>query len=159
MSERLSTWLIVSAAIILQFLLEVTLGRIAVAPAIVVPVLVYLALSHSNYWAIEGAFWSGFILDLLLHQPIGTSSLAMLIGIALSRWLLRITTGALEMTFVVNALVASILSDLLFIFLANQPIGGGFSISSLLIIPRILFTLVFYLAVPLLLGRGSREFV
>ncbi len=157
MREHLSGWLIVSLAITAQFLLEATLGRVVTAPAILVPVLVYLSLSHSNYWSIEAAFWSGFAIDLLLHQPIGVSSIAMLTGIALSRWILRVTTGALDMTFVINAFLASILSDLFFIFLAARPVGSGFGISTLLIVPRVLFSLLLYMIIPVMFGRKSRE--
>lgn len=158
MREHLSGWLIISAVVVLQFLLEVTLGRVFVAPAILVPALVYLSLSDSDYWSIKGAFWSGFLIDLLLHQPLGVSSIAMLFGIALTGRVLRATTGALEMTFVVNAFMASLLSDMFFIFLAARPVGSGFGISTLLIVPRILFSLLLYLAVPMLFGRKSREF-
>ncbi len=158
MRERLYGWLIISGVIVVQFLLEVTLGRVVVAPAILVPVLIYLSLSDSDYWSIEGAFWSGFAIDLLLHQPLGVSSLAMLCGIALARRILRVTTGAVEMTFVIHALVASILSDLFFIFLAARPVGSAFGISSLLVLPRILFPLFFYIVIPMLFGRKSREF-
>ncbi|MCD4707031.1 MAG: hypothetical protein K8S62_04755 [Candidatus Sabulitectum sp.] len=158
MREHLSGWLIISLAIIVQFLLEVTIGRVIVAPAILVPALVYLSLSHSNYWSIEAAFWSGFAIDLLLHQPIGVSSIAMLSGIALSRWILRVTTGALDMTFVINGFLASILSDLFFVFLAARPVGSGFGISTLLVVPRILFSLLLYLGIPMMFGRRSREF-
>ncbi|MCK5132335.1 MAG: hypothetical protein KAR40_09325 [Candidatus Sabulitectum sp.] len=153
MKNHLFGWLIVSLAIAVQFLLEVTLGRVLAAPAILVPVLVYLSLSDSHYWAVEGAFWSGFVIDLLLHQPPGVSSIAMLLGIALARRVLRVTTGALEMTFFINALLASILTDLFFIFLAARPLGSGFGASTLLIVPRILFSLLLYLGISLLFGR------
>lgn len=158
MRERVYSWLIISGAMVLQFLLEVTLGRTFAAPAILVPVLVYLSLSDSDYWSIEGAFWSGFVIDLLLHQPLGVSSLAMLCGIALARRILKVTTGALEMTFVIHALVASIFSDLFFIFLAARPVGSAFGISTLLVFPRVLFSLFLYLAIPMLFGRKNREF-
>ena len=158
MTERVSGWLLVCAAIVVQFLLEVTLGRIIVAPAILVPVLVYLTISESDYWAIEGAFWSGLVLDLLLHQPFGVSSISMLCGIALSNWLLRVTTGALRMTFFINALLSSVLSDLLFIFLAARPAGSEFSVATVLIIPRILVPLLLYIGVSLLFGRSGRQF-
>lgn len=158
MKNKLLGWLIVSAVIIVQFLLEVTLGRVFVAPAVLVPVLVYLSLSDSDYWVIEGAFWSGFAMDLLLHQPVGVSSLAMLAGIAVSGRLLRVTTGALEMTFVFNALLASIATDLIFIFLASRPVGSGFSAASLLILPRIMLPVLLYLAVPFISGTRGRRF-
>ncbi len=157
MKSHLWGWMIVSVAIAVQFLLEVTLGRVVVAPAVLVPVLVYLSLSESDYWSLEGAFWSGFVIDLLLHQPPGVSSLAMLSGIALSGRMLQITTGAHEMTFLMNALMASLFSDLLFIFLAARPVGSGFGSSTLLIVPRILFSLLFYLGIPFLFGKRSRD--
>lgn len=159
MKNRLRGWLIVFVVIVVQFLLEVTLGRVVVAPAVLVPVLVYLSLSDSDYWSLEGAFWSGFFIDLLLHQPPGVSSLAMLSGIALSGKMLQITTGAHEMTFLMNALTASLFSDLFFVFLAARPVGSGFSFSTLLIVPRILFPLLVYLSVPFLLGKRRRNMI
>jgi cell shape-determining protein MreD len=150
MSGRLTGWLLVSLGVTVQFLLEVTLGRSSMAPAVLVPLLVYMSISRGDYWSVEGAFWSGFAMDLLLHHPPGISSLAMLLGIALSSWILEITTGAVRMTFIANAMIASILADLIFVFLASSPPGSGFSLETLLIVPRILLPLFLYLAVPLL---------
>ena len=157
MRASLAGWLVVFLAIIVQFLFEVTLGRVFVAPAILVPVLVYMSISDSDHWAIEGAFWSGFVIDLLLHQPLGVSSVSMLLGISFSSWLLKVTTGAVEMTFIVNALLASILSDLCFVFLAARPVGSGFSLNTLLIAPRILIPLALYMSIPMLFGRRVRD--
>lgn len=157
MSSRLGGWLVVSAAVILQFLLEVTLGRVLVAPALVVPTLVYLSISREDYWSIEGAFWTGIVMDMLLHHPPGTSSLAMILGISFSGWIMRITTGALRMTFAANALIASLVSDTIFIFLAYSPTGSGFSLKTLLILPRIAVPLFLFLAIPLLLGGKIPE--
>jgi len=159
MKERMSGWLIVFSAVLVQFLLEVTLGRAIVAPAVLVPVLVYLSLSRSDFWAIEGVLISGLVLDILLHQLPGVSSLSMLCGIAMSDMLLKITTGALRMTFVVNALIASLLSDILFILLAARPFGSGFGPATLLIVPRVLFPLLIFISVPLLFGKSKKETV
>lgn len=158
MSRRLTGWLAVLSGILLQFFFELTVGRVYTAPAVLVPLLVYMSISRGDYWSIEGAFWSGFILDLLMHHPPGTTSLAMLLGISLSGWLLRITTGAVRMTFVANAFIASILSDLFFILLASSPVGSGFSSSTLLVVPRVALPLLFYLSIPLLFtGRFARS--
>lgn len=157
MNRRLKGWLLVSGGIILQFLLEVTLGRVAAAPAVLVPLLVYMSISRDDYWSIEGAFWSGIVIDLLLHHPPGTSSLAMLLGIALSRWILEITTGAARMTFVAGAVTASIITDLLFILLAASPSGSGFSPATLLILPRILLPVMLYLSVPFFFKRFTAD--
>ncbi len=156
MKSHLLGWLIVFLAIVAQFLLEVTFGRVFVAPAILVPVLVYLSLSDSDFWSIEGAFWSGFVIDLLLHQPLGVSSISMLAGIALAERMLKVATGILEMTFVIKAILASLLSDLFFVFLAARPIGSGFNLDTLLIFPRIVIPLLLYLGLPLLAGKRNR---
>jgi len=158
MRDHLSGWLIVAAAVVLQFLMEVTLGRVFVAPAILVPVLVYLSLLYSDYWSIEGAMWSGLVIDLLLHQPPGVSSVAMLSGIAVAGKLLKSTTGVLEVVFVFNALLASVFTDIVFIFLAARPVGSGFGMQTMLIVPRIVFVLLLYPGIPILLGRKNREF-
>ncbi len=156
MTKRFWCWLIVASAVILQFLFEVTLSRVFVAPAILIPVLVYLSQSESDYWAIEGAFWSGFALDLLLNQPIGISSLSMLLGISFSNWVLRKLTGAHELTFLVNTVIASIVSDLIFILFASRPIGAGFGGSTFFIIPRILVPVLLYFVFPLFWGKRAR---
>lgn len=140
----------------IQFLLELTLGRSAVAPAVLVPVIVYMSISRGDFWAVEGAFWSGFMIDLLMHQKPGVSSLAIMLGISFSRWLLSVTTGAVRMTFVANALIASLASDLLFILLSGSPAGTGFGARTLLVIPRTVLPLMLYLMIPLLFtGRSS----
>ncbi len=158
MRNHLTGWLIVAAAVVVQFLAEVTLGRVFVAPAILVPVLVYLSLLYSDYWSIEGAMWSGLVIDLLLHQPPGVSSIAMLTGIALAGRLLRSTTGVLEVVFVFNALLASVFTDIIFVFLAARPVGSGFGLQTVLIVPRILLVLLLYPGIPTLFGRKNREF-
>lgn len=156
MNSRVSDWIVVITAITFQFLLELTLGRSLVAPAILVPVLVYLSISRGDFWAVEGAFWGGFMLDLLLHQKPGISSLAIILGISFSRWLLSVTTGAVRMTFVANALIASLAADLLFILLSASPAGSGFGVRTLLLIPRTILPLMLYLTIPLLFsGRSS----
>lgn len=156
MSKQFWGWLIVLIAVIIQFLFEVTFSRVLVAPAILIPVLVYLSKSESDYWAIEGAFWSGFALDLLLNQQVGISSLSMLSGIAFSNWVLRELTGVQELTFLVNALIASIVSDLIFILLAARPIGSGYGVATFLIIPRILVPVLLYFIFPLFWGKRAR---
>ena len=156
MTERFTGWLIVSLGVILQFLGEVTLGRTLAAPAILVPLLVYMGLNTSSYWTLEGALWSGFALDLLLHQTPGTSSLAMLLGLWLSDSILRITTGAVRMTFLAHALLASLIADILFILFAAAPPGSGFSRETLLIIPRILVPLAVYQLFPMVFAGRTR---
>jgi hypothetical protein len=158
MRDHLSGWLIVAMGITVQFLLEVTLGRVYAAPAVVVPLLVYLSLSDSDYWAVEGALWSGLVMDLLLHHPPGVSSISMLLGIGFAGRLLRSTTGALEISFVFNAVLASLLSDLLFIFLAARPVGSEFGLNTLLILPRIIVVLLFYPGIAIVSGRRSRKY-
>jgi len=157
MNRRLAGWLIAGTVILVQFLLEVTLGRILIAPSLLVPLLVYLSISRGDYWSIEGAFWSGFALDLLLQHTPGTSSMAMLLGIALSRWLLQVTTGAVKTTFVAGAITASIFSDLIFILLASSPPGTGFTVFTLMIVPRIVLPILFYLFLPLVFTGRFKE--
>lgn len=158
MKHKFRGWAVVGLAVVVQFLLEVTLGRALVAPAVLVPLLVYLSITRGDYWAVEGAFWSGFVLDLLLHHIPGTSSLAMLLGMAFAGWITRVTTGALRMTFAANALTASIVADLLFIFLASSPVGSGYGVNTLLIIPRAVLPMTLFLLVPFVFSRRSAAY-
>ncbi|PIE52129.1 hypothetical protein CSA37_08155 [Candidatus Fermentibacteria bacterium] len=149
-------WLAVFAAVAVQFLFEVTLGRLLVAPAILVPVLVYLGTYRDDTWSIEGAFWSGFVLDLLTQHAPGTSSMAMLLGISFSRWAFSVTTGAVQMTFAAKALVASIVSDVLFILITDPVSGFGFR--TLLLLPRTIAPLVIFLVIPVIFhGRNNKQ--
>lgn len=158
MSRRFTGWLVVSLGIVVQFLLEATMGRVATAPAILVPLLVYLSISGGDdYWQIEGALWSGIVLDLITQHAPGTSSAAMMAGMAASDWILRITTGAARMTFVAHAFLASVFSDLLFILLAGSPPGSGFGPGTIMLLPRAAVPLVLYLSVPVLLTGARRR--
>jgi hypothetical protein len=157
MKHRFRGWVVVGSAVLIQFLLEVTLGRAVVAPAVLVPLLVYLSITRGDYWAVEGAFWSGFMLDLLLHHNPGTSSLAMLLGIAFSGWITRVTTGAVRMTFAANALTASVAADLLFVFFASSPAGSGYGINTLLILPRAILPIILFLLVPVIFSGRPAE--
>ena len=145
---------IVALTVAVQFMLEVTLGRVLAAPNILVPVLVYLALNREPRWHVQGkAFFSGLSLDLLTHQPPGTSSLSMILGILAARRLLSATIAAGEVSFYLHSVLASIFSDLLFILLASRPPGAYFGIGTLLVIPRAVAPLACLAVVQILLFR------
>lgn len=136
----------VTLAVIVQFLMETTLGRILFAPGILVPTLVYLGMNRDSGWGIQGAFFTGLCLDLLMHQPPGTSSLSMILGILAARSVLSTTTAAGAVSFYSHAAIASVVSDILFILLASRPPGLFFGQRVLVVFPRILVPL-FLLAV------------
>jgi len=130
-------------SVILQFLLELTLGRIFVSPSLVSLTLVYLTLGHGPDWAVDGAFWSGLCLDLLLHQPPGASSLALLSGLWMVKMLSRISSGEGGGNLLMMTAAAVIVSDAVFIILASKPFGAGFGSHLLLVLPRAFLTVVF----------------
>lgn len=133
-------------AVTVQFLMETTLGRLFFAPGILVPTLVYLGMNRDRGWGIQGAFFCGLCLDLLTHQPPGTSSLSMILGILAARSVLSATTAAGAVSFYSHAAIASVVSDILFIILASRPPGLFFGPRVLLVFPRALVPL-FILAV------------
>jgi len=128
--------------VIFQFLLELTGGRIFAAPSIVPLVLIYFSENYEKFWAVDGAFWSGIALDLLLHQPLGSSSLALLAGLAGARIFSRLSSGEGSGYLLSMTAIAVIVSDTVFILTASRPIGSGFSSRLLLIIPRTALTVV-----------------
>lgn len=132
----------VALVVIVQFLLEVTLGRFAFAPNLLVPMLVYLSMNRDGGWGIQGAFFSGLCLDLLTHQPPGTSSLSIILGVFAAQTLLSATTAAGAVSFYSHAAIASIVSDILFILLASRPPGLFFGQRVLVVFPRILVPLL-----------------
>lgn len=124
------------ATVMVQFLLEVTLGRIFFAPSLIPFCLVFLYENYGNVWSIEGAFWSGLCLDLLLHQPPGSSSIAFLAGLYAADLAGRISAGAGRGYIVVMTVLAVLVSDSVFIVIASRPFGTGFGPVLLRIFPR-----------------------
>ncbi len=132
----------VALVLIVQFLMEATLGRLLFAPNLLVPMLVYLGMNRDSGWDIQGAFFTGVCLDLLTHQPPGTSSLSMILGILAARSVLSTTTAAGAVSFYSHAALASVVSDILFILLASRPPGLFFGQRVLYVFPRILLPLL-----------------
>ncbi len=128
--------------IILQFLLELTATRILVAPSLVSIVLVYFSENYENLWAVDGAFWSGIVLDLLLHQPPGSSSLALLVGLFVARAFSRLSSRESRSYLLSMMVIVVLVSDTVFILVASRPIGSGFSSVLLLVIPRMIITVI-----------------
>ena len=135
--------ILLALTVIVQFLLEVTLGRVLVAPNLLSLALVYLMLNRSTRWSIDGAFWSGLCLDLLLHQPPGASSLALMCGLYISRRLAGASAGESRVMLLVLTALASIVSDSIFIFAASLSWGWFAGQNVLIVVPRAIVTLGF----------------
>ncbi|MEN8207681.1 MAG: hypothetical protein ABFR50_00365 [Candidatus Fermentibacteria bacterium] len=130
------------AAVIIQFLLELVAGRLFVAPSVLPFVLVYLSENYEKMWAIDGAFWSGFCLDLLLHQPPGSSSLALLAGLYAAKAFSILSSGEGKGYLLSMTAIAVLISDTVFILVASRPLGSGFGPGLLLVVPRVLLTVI-----------------
>ena len=135
-------YLLAIPAVFLQFLLELVLGRLLVAPNLLCIVLVYLLLNRGLYWSVEGAFWCGLVLDCLLHQPLGSSSLALIIGLQSGRLILASLSSESRAVFFLTVGVVSLVSDTSAILLASRPFLSHFSWSWLIVVPRSLATVV-----------------
>lgn len=134
--------LAIAFAVLLQFLLELTAGRVFVAPSIILFVLVYLWEHQESFWAVDGAFWSGLCLDLLLHQPAGSSSIAFLVGMYAVSRLSRISSGGGRGYLIGMTSIAVAVSDTVFILIASRPVGSGFGPVLLKVFPRVGLTAV-----------------
>lgn len=139
--------LAIAAAVLLQFLLELTAGRVFVAPSIIPFVLVYMWEHYESFWAVDGAFWAGLCLDLLLHQPVGSSSIAFLVGMYAVSRLSRISSGGGRGYLIGMTSIAVAVSDTVFILLASRPLGSGFGPVLLQVFPRVGLTAVVAAAV------------
>lgn len=128
--------------VFVQFILELTAGRIFLAPSLVPLVLVYFSENYGNIWAVDGAFWSGVVLDLLLHQPLGSSSLAFLTGLYAAKSFSKVSSGAGRGYLLSMMAITVSVSDTVFILAASRPIGSGFSPVLLIVIPRIVITVL-----------------
>jgi hypothetical protein len=130
-------------AVVVQFLMELTFGRLFAAPSVLSLALVYLMLNRGSRWSIDGAFWSGFSLDLLLHQPPGASSLALMCGLYVSRKIAGASAGESRMMLLVLTAITSVVSDTVFILVVSRIRGWGAGESMLVVFPRLLLTVVF----------------
>lgn len=134
--------LLLSCAVVIQFILELTIGRIFTAPSVIPLLLVYLTFNHGDSWAIDGAFWSGLSIDMLMHQPIGASSLAFLCGMYTVRVLKRQSASETRIFFLIAVGIAVGVSDIVFILAASRPFAVGVLMTLFEIIPRVLLSLL-----------------
>ncbi len=134
--------IVMAIAIMIQFLMELTAGRVFVAPSLLPFVLVYLSENYEKMWAVNGAFWSGLCLDLLLHQPPGSSSLALLAGLYAAKAFSKLSSGEGKGYLLSMTAIAVLVSDTVFILIATRPLGSGFSSVLLLVIPRMIFSVI-----------------
>lgn len=134
--------LVLAFTLIIQFLLELTAGRVFLAPSLVPFLLVYLSENYEKMWAVDGAFWSGLCIDLLLHQPPGTSSLALLAGLYAAKAFSWLSSGEGKGYLLSMTAIAVMVSDTVFILVASRPVGSGFSSALLIVIPRVVFTVI-----------------
>lgn len=134
--------LLVIGAVTVQLLLEVTLGRVFRAPNVLALVLTYLSINYGNVWSIDSAFWAGVTLDLLLHQPLGASSLGLLAGLQASRLLIAAAPGGNRMTIVLSGAFAGLVYDVVFLLAASRPFLHGLGSHVLPVAARLLMTLV-----------------
>jgi hypothetical protein len=132
--------LTLSGAVVVQVLLEVTLGRVFVAPNLVALVLVHLTVSYGDFWAVEGCFWSGIVLDLVLHQPPGASSLSLICGLSVAMLLLAASSRENRLTLLAAATGASLVSDAVFVTIASRPLLTSLGADMLMIFPRAAMT-------------------
>ncbi len=126
--------------VIIQFMLEVTVGRVFFAPSLIPLMLVYLSENFESFWSVDGAFWSGLALDSLLHQPLGSSSLALLAGMYAADRFGRISSGEGKGFLLGMTLIVTAVSDTVFILLASRPLGTGFSSQLIVVFPRLAVT-------------------
>ncbi len=122
---------LLGVTVVIQFLLEATLGRVSYVPSLIPLVLVYFSVNFEKLWAVDGAFWAGLALDLLAHQPVGSSSLALLVGMYVAGVLERMTSSEGVFLLTGMAVVSTVVSDVLFVLLASRPLGSALGVSML----------------------------
>lgn len=150
-----------AAGVVGQLLLEVTLGRLSAAPDIVALVLMYLTINRGGAWSTAGAFWAGAATDMLLHQPLGCTSLGLILGLRAGRLVLDTLPGDSRPAFVVAGVAAAAVTDGVFVAAATRPLLTGIDAGALVLVPRVLATLaaavLLVAAVPLVgLFRAAR---
>jgi hypothetical protein len=134
--------LALTVGVIAQTLLEATLGRLFVAPNVVMLVSVYLAMNHGDVWAVESVFIAGLALDMLLHQPPGASSLALLCGMAAATGFLTAVPRESRSSMLAATAVGCLACDAVFFLAASRPAFVSLGGRMLLVFPRALMTVI-----------------
>ncbi len=132
--------LILGAAVIAQFIIELAPGRGWFTPSLLPLLLLYLSENHGAAWGVDGAFWAGLALDLLLHQPPGASSLALLLGLRASFLIMGSSAGEERVYLLAAVASAVVVSDGVFVLLASRPVGAGLPQGLLIALSRALVT-------------------
>ncbi|MBN1434902.1 hypothetical protein JW921_09090 [Candidatus Fermentibacterales bacterium] len=155
--RNLSGLISLSAACFGQFLLELTLGRVFVAPNLVSIVLVYLMINRGKFWEVDGAFWAGILLDGLLRTPPGSSSLALMIAMKAGGAMLSSLSIENRAVFFLTIGIVSLVSDLLTLVLSSRPFLMFFDWSWAVVLPRSLLTVSVAGIWVLLAGGAARR--
>ena len=129
------------AAVFGQFLLELTLGRHLPAPNLICIVLVYLMVNRGAFWSVDGAFWAGLVLDGLLRQPLGASSLALILALQTGRAILSSLSSDNRVVFFLTIGVISLIADVSGLILVSRPFLSSFSLRWLAVLPRSVLTM------------------
>lgn len=140
--KNIKRGLLLIAVALIQFLSELTLGRIFISPNFLTLFLVYMMVNRGQFWAVGGAFWAGIIIDGLLHQPLGVSSLALLVAIQAGRILLASFSSQNRLVFFITVATVTFITDISVLILASKPFLASFSWTWLAVIPRAFSTAV-----------------
>jgi|WetSurMetagenome_2_1015567.scaffolds.fasta_scaffold01027_7 hypothetical protein len=132
--------LLLAGAILAQVMLEVSLGRVFYAPNLVALALMFLSADSGDFWAIEGAFAAGLCLDLVMHQPVGASSLGLICGMLAGSSMLGAATRESRTVLLTSAAAVSLVSDLVFMIAASRPLISSLGSGLLVVIPRAALT-------------------
>jgi cell shape-determining protein MreD len=113
-----------AAGVLAQFLLEVVLPA-RLVPNVLLLSLIYLYHHNGYRWRVDGAFWAGLALGLMLRQPPGAYSLAALLALALSAGVRGALARRSPLSTLLEVLVASAAFDLLVVLLLARPVLVG----------------------------------
>lgn len=150
-------FLSILAAVFGQFLLELTLGRVLFAPNLVCIVLLYLMVNRGPFWAADGAFWAGLVLDALLRQPLGSSSLALMLSLQLGRAILSSLSSDNRVVFFLTVGAVTLASDLSTLVLGSRPFLSSFGWNWAIVVPRSVLTVGIVAAWATLAGGIGRR--
>jgi len=143
-----------AAGALAQFLAEVVLPA-RLVPNLLVLALVYLYHHNGIRWRIDGAFWSGLFLGLMLRQPPGVYSLAALLALALAAAVRGALSRRSSLSTLFEVLLASLVFDLVVVLLLSRPVLVGLPAFLSPLVWRMMMTTVAYVGLSIFGGMAG----
>lgn len=112
---------ILALGLLAQFLLEASLPS-GLVPNVMLLALIYLHHRRGYRWRVDGAFWSGLLLGLMLKQQPGAYALAAMASVSIAASVRGSLARRSSLSTLMEVLVAGLIFDLIIVLLLGRPV-------------------------------------